>query len=54
MAWKTFERTKTDPFPPEYRIMIKDLNGSLVEDPKVVALMSYLSGALSKISTRKV
>ena len=54
MAWKTSERTKTDPFPPEYRIMIKDLNGSLVEDPKVVALMSYLSGALSKISTRKV
>jgi len=40
MAWKTFERTKKDRFPQEYRIMIKDQCGNWIKDPKVVALMT--------------
>ena len=54
MAWKTFERTKKDRFPPGYRIMIKDPSGSLIEDQKVVDLMRSLKGILSKISMKKV
>jgi len=53
MAWKTFKRTEKDSFPQEYRIMIKDPSGSLIEDQKVLALMSYLKGTLSKISAKK-
>ncbi len=44
MAWKTFKRTEKDSFPQEYRIMIKDPSGSLIEDQKVEDLMSYLKG----------
>jgi diadenosine tetraphosphate (Ap4A) HIT family hydrolase len=52
MAWKTFKRTETESFPPEYRV--KDRKGSWLGDQKVVALMSYLRGTLSKMSAKKV
>jgi diadenosine tetraphosphate (Ap4A) HIT family hydrolase len=52
MAWKTFERTKKDRFPQEYRIMMKDQCENWVKDKKVVALMTYLKGYLWKISTK--
>jgi len=52
MAWKTFERTKKDRFPQQYRIMIKDQCGNWIKDKKVVALMTYLKGYLWKISTK--
>jgi diadenosine tetraphosphate (Ap4A) HIT family hydrolase len=52
MAWKTFERTDKRPFPQEYRIMIKDPSGSLIEDQKVVDLMKSLKGFLLKKSAK--
>jgi len=52
MAWKTFKRTNTEPFPQEYRV--KGLKGGWIEDQKVEALMSHLKKTLSKSSAKKV
>ena len=52
MAWKTSERTNTEPFPPEYRV--KDPKGGWIEDQKVEALMSYFRETLSKSSAKKL
>ncbi len=52
MAWKTFKRTEKEPFPQEYRITIKDPSGGLIEDQKVVDLMSSLKGFLLKKSAK--
>jgi len=48
MAWNTFKRTEKEPFPQEYRIIIKDPIGNLIEDPKVVDLMKSLNDLLLK------